>query len=125
MSGATPTKTVRKDQERALDAYRWAKQAADLKDYEIAVQSFAASLLRGGLAVAVSVLERSKKRSGFAHLLTRLAAYPAPGILLGPAEDWPERVRGIADTTSYMQATREFIALAAWLRRACRALGAD
>lgn len=40
---------LRKDQQRALKAYEWADAAQDvLADYQIAVQSFAAALLRSG-----------------------------------------------------------------------------
>lgn len=108
-------------------AYGWAKAAVTagvLDEYEIAVQNFAASLLRSGLAVAVSVVERSRERAGFKQLLEHLAAYPIPGFAAGAPDKWPQQVREIADTIAYMQATRELVALAAWLKRACRALGA-
>lgn len=128
MSGAIATRSgpIRKDQLRALKAYEWAQRAKmnkHLDDYEIAVQSFAASLLRGGLAVAVSVLERSKDRGGFDQLLADLASYSVPGIASGTKDAWPHKVRSMPSTTNYMQATREFIALATWLQRACRGLG--
>lgn len=128
MSGAVAARSgsIRKDQMRALKAYEWAQRARAnnyLDDYEIAVQSFAASLLRGGLAVAVSVLERSKTRAAFDQLLTDLAGYRVPGIEPGPKDAWPDKVRRIPTTIGYMQAAREFIALAAWLKRACRAVG--
>ena len=123
-----PLRPLRKDQARALDAYKWAEEAKArdaLEDYEIAVQSFAAVLLRSGLAAAVSVLERSKERDGFKLLLSNLASRPLPGIPQIPAEEWPPRVRALADASLYMQATRELVAFLGWLRRACRALGAE
>ena len=117
---------IRKDQTRALKAYEWAANAKGSKhlgDYEIAVQSFSASLLRSGFSVAVSVLERSKERPAFAQLLNNLGAFQLPGLPADTKTPWPERVRGMTDTVKYMQATRELIALMTWLRRACRALG--
>ncbi|MGH7098279.1 MAG: type III-B CRISPR module-associated protein Cmr5 [Stellaceae bacterium] len=124
------SRPLRKDQQRTLCAYGWAdtaKQQGKLDDYEIAVQSFAATLLRSGFAAAVSVLERSADhRDGFALLLDNLAFYTLPGIAATmPPSEWPARVRGLADIGQYMQATRELIALLGWLRRACRALGAE
>jgi hypothetical protein len=87
------------------------------------VQSFAAALLRSGFAAAVSILERSAERKAFAMLLGHLATWPLPGKLAeGPAKEWPSRVRGLADISEYMQATRELVALLGWLRRACRAV---
>ena len=118
---------LRKDQERALTAYRWAGEAKAanpslIEEYETAVQGFAAALLRSGLAVAVSVLERSANRGGFALLLAHLGGWKLPGIDGVPATDWPGRVRLISNVGQYMQATRELVALLSWLRRACRAV---
>jgi hypothetical protein len=117
---------LRKDQQRALRAYEWANAARDvLGEYQIAVQSFAAALLRSGFAAAVSVLERNKDRSGYQRLLDNLAAWPLPGIQpRSSSAEWPAQVRALADITQYMQATRELVLLLNWLRRACRALGA-
>lgn len=117
---------MRKDQERALTAYRWAEAAKEkLPEYEIAVQSFAGALLRSGFAAAVSGIERSKERDGFKLLLGDLASRPLPGIPRVSAEHWPASVRALDDITLYMQATRELVAFLGWLRRACRALGAE
>jgi hypothetical protein len=119
---------LRKDQERALTAYSWAEEAkttGKLPEYEIAVQSFAAVLLRSGFAVAVSVLERERDRAGFALLLEKLAARSLPGIAPTASSNWPASVRALPEVPLYMQATRELIAFLGWLRRACRALGAE
>ena len=126
----------RKDQQRALSSYAWAKEAAKdpnvLKEYTIAAQGFAGALLRGGFAGAASALERDAKpednkngRPGFRLLLGHLASYALPGIPVGEAAAWAGKVRGLADLGSYMLATREMIALLSWLRRACRALGGE
>ena len=119
---------MRKDQERALWAYeraRYARNANKLDDYEIAVQAFAATLHRSGLAVAVSVLERNKARSGYKSLLTDIAGrLPLHGGNDQPnADRWPSAVRALDDVSKYMVTTREVLACATWLRRACRALG--
>jgi|GEM_PF-6898715 hypothetical protein len=126
--GVGAPRPLRRDQQRGLCAYAWAeaaKRSGALENYEIAVQSFAAALLRSGFAAAVSVLERSADRSEFRLLIENLASYPLPGIAAATAADWPARVRALPDTRLYMQATRELIALFAWLRRACRALGRE
>lgn len=115
---------MRKDQQRALRAYEWANAAKDvLGEYEIAVQSFAAALLRSGFAAAVSVLERNKDRSGYQRLLCNLACWPLPGIETKLSAEWPAQVRALTDVNQYMRATRELVLLLNWLRRACRALG--
>lgn len=121
---------MRKDQERALWAYECAHVAREsnaLDDYEIAVQTFAATLHRSGLAVAVSVLERNKSRRGYESLLNDIAArLPLHGGDQPPgaeADDWPSAVRKLDDVSKYMVTTREVLACATWLRRACRALG--
>ena len=119
---------MRKDQQRALWAYERARAAHDdnkLDEYEIAAQAFAATLHRSGLAIAVSVLERNKSRSGYQSLLTDISARlplhdgdePPRGY------DWPSAVRALNDVSKYMIMTREVLACVTWLRRACRALG--
>ena len=128
MSGAAPARPalIRRDQQRALDAYKCAEKAKKcgyLGEYETAVQTFAASLLRGGLAVAVSVLERGKARAAIKQLLTDLAHYRQRNPPAERAEKWPGIIRALPDTSQYMRTTREFIALTAWLQRACRASG--
>jgi len=125
--GPPSARPLRKDQERALSAYAWAnnaKTANALTDYEIAVQGFAAALLRTGFAAAVSVLERGANRPGAKLLLANLASRSLPGIPAADVAEWPNNVRALADIGRYMQATRELLASLAWLRRACRALGA-
>jgi hypothetical protein len=116
---------MRRDQQRAIWAYRKAAEMRAtnlLEDYETAVQSFAAALLRNGLAVAVSILERSADREEYKRLLGHLAGWEVQGMATCAESEWPGQIRAIADLQLYMQITREFIALASWLRRACRAL---
>ena len=124
---------MRKDQERALTAFKWAQSAVDVKEiegYETAVQTFAATLIRSGLAVAVSVLQRDAgtgKDSGpgkeSRRLLVDLAFRysPAEGQPVG-ADAWPAAMRAEPDTATYMMRTREMVAFLTWLRRACRAV---
>ena len=118
---------MHKDQERALWAYERAHAAREdhtLDEYETAVQAFAATLHRSGLAVAVSVLERNRSRSGYQSLLTDIAAQlPLHDGGEPPGDDWPSAVRALDDVSRYMIMTREVLACATWLRRACRALG--
>ena len=119
---------MRKDQQRAFWAYKRARAAhADnkLDEYEIAVQTFAATLHRSGLAVAVSVLERNKSRSGYQSLLTDISVrLPLHDDDEPPLDyDWPSEVRALSDVSKYMIMTREVLSCVTWLRRACRALG--
>lgn len=110
---------LRKDQQRAIWAYEKAQEAAKarvLREYQIAVQTFAATTLRNGLAVAISVLQRDAQRAAPALLLAHLAQRNG-----STAATWPSQVRGITVLSDYMLVTRESIALATWLRRACRA----
>jgi CRISPR-associated protein (Cas_Cmr5) len=121
---------MRKDQMRAIGAYKFVRDeqtAGRLDKYEGAVQTFAATVLRSGLAVAVSVLERNREDDGPKQLLSHLedpAWGGVPGIPIQrpERESWPSRVRAIENVTDYMLATRELLAIATWLRRACRAL---
>ena len=121
---------MRKDQERALWAYERARARADhdgaaLDEYESAVQAFAATLHRSGLAVAVSVLERNKSRSGYQSLLTDISARLPLHEADEPPRgyDWPSEIRALNDVSKYMFMTREVLACVTWLRRACRAHG--
>ena len=120
---------MRRDRQRAIDAYGWARAArtaGHLPDYETAVQAFAAALLRSGLAVAVSVLERDCKDNLAAQQL-RANLAKAVAITLPAnqgditASAWPGAVRALSDLATYRRMTREIVALLAWLRLACRA----
>jgi CRISPR/Cas system CMR-associated protein Cmr5 small subunit len=127
---------LRKDQELALWAYQKTESvknsgANNLQDYEIAIQTFAAVLLRNGLEVAASVIERNleyderqrPRPNAYWSLLTHLAEKALPGIAVGAPAQWPGNVRNLADVGKYMVATREIRARITWLRRACRAIG--
>lgn len=117
---------LRKDQHVALWAYQKAESAKNVNDYDIAVQTFAAALVRNGLEVAASVLERRRDRDGkneFALLLKHLASEPLPGVPAGTEpREWASRVREMTDVSQYMLASREMRTRITWLRRACRAL---
>jgi hypothetical protein len=139
---------LRKDQKLAVWAYAKARSAADLDDYEIAVQTFGATLLRSGLEVAVAVLERNPDRKSYKKLLEDLAGETITGIPAAghgqqarnsgggqrdswtggsrpPAASWPDRVRNIPEVVDYALAWREVRDHITWLRRACRALRAE
>jgi CRISPR-associated protein (Cas_Cmr5) len=116
---------IRKDQQLALWAYQRARTAP--AGYETAVQTFAAVLLRSGLEVAVSVLERNLRRDEYKELLRNLASR----LEEKPADDtaavaWAERLRGSGtDLSRYMLDSRDARARITWLRRACRAVSAQ
>ena len=113
---------IRKDQQRALDAFAWAQVATEegaIEGFETTVQTFAAALLRSGLAVAVSVLQRDERTGvGARRLMGHLRARFPRGTR---GQSWPDAVRAL-DTPGYMLLTRDLVAFLTWLRRACRAV---
>lgn len=117
-----PKSPVRRDQHRAVYAYQRVADVpkADRDDYEIALQTFAGTLVRSGLAAAIAALERIRKRQGTEAFLKHLAEAKIPGL---EATKWDElggRVRAL-DLDRYMLATREILRLTAWFRRAVQA----
>lgn len=114
-----------RDQQRALHAYRCVGEVAaanDRKDYKIAVNDLGANILRVGLAGAMAALERLKERGQ--TLLGHLASAGAPGLVGASAVDLPDRIRRLP-TDDYMLATREFLQIATWLKRAVQATFGD
>lgn len=105
-----------RDQERAAFAWRClGGLTGDRKKYTTAVQTFAGTLRRGGLAVAVATLDRLEARELKQHLCeARIAGFPPR------AEQLAATVFAM-DAAAYMIATREAIAVAVWLKRAAEA----
>lgn len=117
-----------RDRDLAKTAYRLVEELVGSKpdslgDYEIAVQRFAGSLRRDGLAAAVSGLQREKGERGevvLRHLATALA--PAAGLPSGRNEPtaFADAVR-CAGVDRYTLLARQAMELVTWLRRAVQA----
>lgn len=109
-----------RDQQRALHAYGAVAtvQREQQKDYEIAVNDLGANILRSGLCAAIAAVQRLGNRGDV--LLNHLATAGVPGLENATAQNLAERVRGL-DADSYMMATREFLQVATWLKRAVQA----
>lgn len=125
MSGQT------REQQRALQAYARveaaAKEGKELRaDYKPRVNGLGATVLRDGLAAALTFLERERERNPAAkRVLEDLASCLAEARLpeLGEGlrgEKLPEKVRGLK-LDAYMLATREVLRLLVWFRRAVQA----
>jgi hypothetical protein len=115
---------VLRDQERARFAYERvaAVEQAKRKDYENAVLGLGADILRVGLLAALAAVQRLEKRGE--RLLDDLAAAKIPGLEAKDGAQLVERARKL-DVDGYMIATRETLAVVAWLRRACQATFED
>lgn len=108
---------LHRDQIRAARAYKQVTALGPdkLTDYAIAVQTFAGTVRRSGLAVAVATLDRL----GANDLKLHLCASDIPGFP-GQPTALSTTVFGL-DAAAYMIATRETIAVATWLKRAAEA----
>jgi CRISPR-associated protein Cmr5 len=84
-----------------------------LDGYRAAVNDLGANILRGGLAAALAALER--RSAGL--VIEHLAMAGVSGLEDATREDLGARVRGLG-LDQYVVASREFLQLAAWLRRA-------
>ena len=115
--------TILRDQVRARFAYERvaAVPAAERKDYENAVLRLGASILRVGLVAALAEIQRTGARG--ARLLDDLARAEIPGLRTKDGAELVERARRL-EADAYMIATREILAVVAWLRRACQAQAA-
>jgi CRISPR-associated protein Cmr5 len=115
---------VLRDQARARFAYeRVAAVPADRRDdYENAVLGLGADILRVGLLAALAAVQRLGDRGG--RLLDDLAAAKIPGLEAKDGAQLVEKARKL-DVVAYMIATRETLAVVAWLRRACQAQSTD
>jgi CRISPR-associated protein Cmr5 len=114
---------VLRDQERARFAYERvaAVEQAERDDYENAVLGLGADILRVGLLAALAAVQRLGDRG--ARLLDDLAAAKIPGLVARNGQELVAKARAL-DVDQYMIATRETLAVVAWLRRACQARSA-
>lgn len=111
-----------RDQQRAIHAYDVVARIAKQKDYKIAVNDFGANIRRSGLCAALASVQRLNKQDDRRGdmLLEHLATAKVPGLEGATAETLAAKVREL-DVESYMLATRELLAVAAWLKRAVQA----
>lgn len=123
------TKPLLRDQVRANRAYSAVRALRDERtpgklreNYRTEVMSLGPTILRIGLAGALSLLEgRATRNLAAKRLLAHLAEAKAVGLTDASGEDLPTRVRAL-DAADYMLATREMLQVATWLRRAVQAL---
>ncbi len=111
---------VLRDQARARFAYERvaAVRDTDRKDYQNAVLALGAGILRVGLLAALAEVQRTGDRGQ--RLLDDLAEAGIPGLGARGGAELVRKVRQL-DVDAYMVATRETLAVVAWLRRACQA----
>lgn len=116
----TPKRPLLRDQQRALHAYHAVESvpSESRENYKIAVNDLGANILRSGLCAAIAAVQR--RRDGGNILLGHLASAGVPGLEGATAQDLAQRVREL-DAESYMIATRDFLKVASWLKRAVQA----
>lgn len=117
-------KSALRDQLRARFAYERATGVpqGEQKDYQNAVLALGADILRVGLLAALAAVQRLGDRGK--RLLEDLAAAKIPGLEAKDGQEVVQKARGL-DVDDYMIATRETLAVVAWLRRACQATFKD
>ncbi len=117
-----------RDQQRAVHAYSAVGDIGPDKalrqDYEIRVKNLGAQVIRGGLTATMSFLERDRDKPAVTLLLGHLANARIPGLEGCPGQGVPARIRAM-DVDAYMLATREFLRVVLWLRRAVQAAAWD
>lgn len=115
---------VLRDQARARFAYERVAEVPvnERKDYQNAVLSFGADILRVGLLAALAAVQRLEKRGE--RLLDDLARAKIPGLEARNGAELVQKAREL-DVDAYMIATRETLAVVGWLRRACQATFAE
>ena len=112
-----------RDQERARQAYQWAKdaQAKHLAaDYKVRINAFGSNVLRSGLVAAMAFLERDGKDEATRLLLDQLANAGIPGVATREGKKLAPAIRDL-ELNDYLLATREVLHLALWMRRAVQA----
>lgn len=113
-----------RDQARARYAYERAARVPkpQQSDYKVLINGLGANVLRSGLAATMAFLEREShgaRQAIVAQVLGDLAGAGIPG-LSGDGPGLPPRVRAL-ELEAYMLATREFLRVVMWLRRAVQA----
>ncbi|MBA2660922.1 MAG: type III-B CRISPR module-associated protein Cmr5 [Bradymonadaceae bacterium] len=109
-------KNFTRDQQRAVRAYELVGDVSDRKGYAVVVNDVGAHILRSGLAAALASLERNDGKS----LLGHLAKFDVPGLENATGDNLSKRVREL-ELDEYIFATREFLLIATWLKRASQA----
>ena len=113
-----------RDQARAAHAYdvvgRLAKD--DIDTFKIVVNSFGATVLKGGLCAAVAWAQRYHDTQASDRLLTAVGEAGIAGVGRVTAGELPKKIRDLAPG-DYMLATRDALAAIVWLRRAVQAAG--
>lgn len=119
---------VLRDQERARFAYERVARVpkSEQKDYQNAVLALGADILRVGLLAALAAVQRLNN-AGSKQLLDDLGEAKIPGLEGNRGDNGAElaRLARALDVDTYMIATRETLAVVAWLRRACQATFGD
>lgn len=112
-----------RDRRRAALAHRCLQglPAGEFDDYKIAVNSLGAYVMRNGLAAAIAWLERDKSKAATKSLFAHLADAEIMG-LGASADGLPQAVRDL-DAPGYMLASRDFLNVVTWFRRAVQARG--
>lgn len=111
---------VLRDQTRARFAYERVEAVRDGRDdYKNAVLTLGADILRSGLIAALAAVQRLNNAAS-KLLLDDLARAKIPGLEAKDGAELVKKARAL-DVDAYMIATRETLAVVAWLRRACQA----
>lgn len=119
-----------RDQCRAQHAYTAVAQvaaegSAEVRaSYRTLVVGLGAHILRGGLAAAMSYLERYRNQAATERVLDHLAAAGIPGFDGCSGIQLPARVRQLG-LDDYILATRETLKVTQWLKRAVQVLLGD
>ncbi len=114
---------ITRDQERAQRAYACVEKVCNRgwrDDYASLVGGLGGQVVRTGLAATMAFLQRSKSPARD-ELLQNLADAGIPGCANSSGENLPKRIRDLP-LDDYMLATREFLRVVQWLKRAAQAL---
>lgn len=111
-----------RDQMRAKHAYACAAAVPPKlrADYKALADGFGAFVLKNGLVAALAFVQRTSG-DATALFLDHLAGADVPGLAVESGDEVFGAIRDQEDVSAYMLATRELLAYAVWLRRACQA----